>query len=176
MRGGRVSGLLLAMVVAAASPALGQDQAGIAVGDQLAGLVVHDLDGADRDLGAVFGRRPVLIEFWATWCTSCAAMLPKLKAAHETFGDAVDFIGINVTVGDSKQRVRDYIRREHPPFEVLYDDAGTAASAWDPPATSFIVIADRSGRVIYTGLGGNQNVTAALQQASGRQHQQEGTE
>ncbi len=161
--------LLLGLLAAAAvAPLSAQDEAGIAVGDTLAPLVVHDLDGQDVDLGTIIGKRPVLIEFWASWCTSCAAMLPHLKEAHRQFGDKVTFLGINVTVGDSRDKVRQYVAREHPPFRVLYDDAGTAAGAWDPPATSFIVIADRAGRVLYTGVGGTQNITPALQQASGR--------
>ena len=148
--------------------ARGQDEAGIAVGDTLSPLVIHDLDGKDVDLGSIIGQKPVLIEFWASWCTSCAAMLPRLKAVHREFGDDVAFVGINVTVGDSQEKARQYVADEAPPFMVLYDDAGTAAAAWDPPATSFIIIADRTGQVVYTGVGGTQNLTPALKAASGR--------
>lgn len=161
---------LLAVLAVLAVPSLAQaqDEAGIAVGDTLAPLVIHDLDGKDVDLAAIIGRKPVLIEFWASWCTSCAAMLPRLKAAHQEFGDDVAFVGINVTVGDSREKARQYVAREAPPFLVLYDDAGTAAGAWDPPATSFIIIADRAGQVVYTGVGGTQNLTPALEAASSR--------
>lgn len=162
--------LLLALFALLALPnlAAAQDDAGVAVGDTLAPLVIHDLDGKDVDLASLIGRKPVLIEFWASWCTSCAAMLPRLKAAHREFGNDVAFIGINVTVGDSREKARQYVERETPPFQVLYDDAGTAAGAWDPPATSFIIIADRAGQVVYTGVGGTQNLTPALEAASGR--------
>ncbi|HET8762076.1 MAG TPA: TlpA disulfide reductase family protein [Gemmatimonadales bacterium] len=161
---------LLALLALLALPnlAAAQDDAGVAVGDTLAPLVIHDLDGKDVNLASIIGRKPVLIEFWASWCTSCAAMLPRLKAAHQEFGDDVTFVGINVTVGDSREKARQYVEREAPPFQVLYDDAGTAAGAWDPPATSFIIIADRAGQVVYTGVGGTQNLTPALEAASGR--------
>lgn len=164
------AGVLLALLVLLARPgaARAQDDAGIAVGDRLAPLVIHDLDGKDVNLGSIIGQKPVLLEFWASWCTSCAAMLPHLKAAHREFGDDVAFVGINVTVGDSREKARQYVEREAPPFMVLYDDAGTAAAAWDPPATSFIIIADRTGRVVYTGVGGTQNLTPALEAARSR--------
>lgn len=168
MRKPRLILLALLAVLAVPSLAQAQDEAGIAVGDTLAPLVIHDLDGKDVDLAAIIGRKPVLIEFWASWCTSCAAMLPRLKAAHQEFGDDVAFVGINVTVGDSREKARQYVAREAPPFLVLYDDAGTAAGAWDPPATSFIIIADRAGQVVYTGVGGTQNLTPALEAASSR--------
>lgn len=160
---------LLVLLVLLALPASvrAQDEAGVAVGDQITGVVVHDLDGNDVDLGTIIGHQPVLIEFWASWCTSCAAMLPHLREAARRFGDDVVFLGVNVTVGDSRERVRQYVAREAPPFRVLYDDAGTLTGAWDPPATSFIVIADRGGRVVYTGVGGTQHLTAALEAARG---------
>ena len=164
------AGVLLTLLALLVLPgvARGQDEAGIAVGDTLSPLVIHDLDGKDVDLGSIIGQKPVLIEFWASWCTSCAAMLPRLKAVHREFGDDVAFVGINVTVGDSREKARQYVVDEAPPFMVLYDDAGTAAAAWDPPATSFIIIADRTGQVVYTGVGGTQNLTPALKAASGR--------
>jgi hypothetical protein len=59
--------------------------------------------------------------------------------------------------------------KEHaPPFLTLYDEAGEGARAYDPPATSFIVIADRSGRIVYTGAGGTQNLEPALLAVTGR--------
>lgn len=161
-----VSGLAILLVVATAPAARAQDEAGIAVGDTLAPLVIHDLDGKDFSLGSLIGKRPVLLEFWATWCTSCAAMLPRLKEAAARYGRDVAFVGINVTIGDSREAVRRYLAEKQPPFQVLFDDAGVAAAAWDPPATSFIVIADRTGKVIYTGVGGTQNIKPALAEAA----------
>jgi predicted transcriptional regulator len=51
---------------------------------------------------------------------------------------------------------------------VLYDEEGVAARAYDPPATSYIVIMDAEGRVVYTGSGGQQNLEPALRQVTGR--------
>ena len=161
-----VAGLLVLLGMGAAGPARAQNEAGIAVGDTLAPLVIHDLDGKDFSLGSLIGKRPVLLEFWATWCTSCAAMLPRLKEAAARYGRDVAFVGINVTIGDSREAVRRYLAEKQPPFKALYDDAGAAAAAWDPPATSFIVIADRTGKVIYTGVGGTQNIEPALAEAA----------
>jgi thiol-disulfide isomerase/thioredoxin len=116
----------------------------------------------------VIGRKPMLLEFWATWCTSCQAMMPRLAAMREQFGDAVDFYGVNVTISETREGVREYVRKHAPPFETLYDEEGVAARAYDPPATSYIVIADASGKVVYTGSGGQQNLEPALRQVTGR--------
>jgi thiol-disulfide isomerase/thioredoxin len=172
MRLSRVSSVLASMSLAAAlagapAPCVAQEE-GIATGVQAPAVVVKDLDGNPRDLGAVIGRKPMLLEFWATWCTSCQAMMPRLAAMREQFGDAVDFYGVNVTISETREGVREYVRKHAPPFETLYDEEGVAARAYDPPATSYIVIADASGKVVYTGSGGQQNLEPALRQVTGR--------
>ena len=145
-----------------------QSEAGPQVGDLAPAVVVSDLDGRAVNLGEVLGKQPVLLEFWATWCTSCAAMLPKLQAAASTFGNDVVFWGINVTISETRAGVLEYVAQHAPPFRVLYDSAGTAARAYDPPATSYIVIVDRSGRIAYTGVGGTQQIENALRKVTAR--------
>jgi hypothetical protein len=45
---------------------------------------------------------------------------------------------------------------------VLWDGAGNAVRAFDAPATSYVVILDRQGKVAYTGVGPDQDLEAAL--------------
>lgn len=169
----RVSSVLASVVVtlatmaAAALPAAAQEE-GIEIGAQAPAVVVMDLDGEPRDLGAILGRKPVLLEFWATWCTSCQAMMPTLRTMRDEFGDAVEFYGVNVTISETRDGVREYVKEHAPPFETLYDEEGVAARAYDPPATSYIVITDAAGKVVYTGSGGQQNLEPALRQVTGR--------
>ena len=47
----------------------------------------------------------------------------------------------------------------------LWDVKGEATGKWDVPATSYVVVLDRSGKVVYTGVGGNQNLEAAIRKA-----------
>jgi gamma-glutamyltranspeptidase len=84
------------------------------------------------------------------------------------FGDQVEFVGVNVTVSETRAGVDAYVREHGVPFRTLYDEQGIAARAYNPPATSYIVIVDRSGKVVYTGAGGTQNLEPALRQVTGR--------
>jgi thiol-disulfide isomerase/thioredoxin len=143
-------------------------EAGIAVGERAPAVVVKDLDGRPVDLGAYLGRKPVLLEFWATWCEVCEALLPRVRAAHEAFGDRVEFFGVNVTVNQTPERVRQYLASHRPPFRTLYDEAGDATRGYQAPTTSFIVIVDRAGKVAYTGTGESQDLTAALRAVTAR--------
>ena len=84
---------------------------------------------------------------------------------QKTFGDRVELFGINVTVNDSKERIRRYLAEHHPPFRVLFDDRGVGTRAYDVPATSFVVVVDPSGKVVYTGSGEDQDLVAAVRRA-----------
>jgi thiol-disulfide isomerase/thioredoxin len=127
---------------------------------------VNDLEGKPVDLGQYIGKRPVFLEFWATWCEQCEALLPRLRAAQATYGSQVEFIGVNVTVNQSPERVRKYLQTHQPGFLPLYDDQGTSIRAFQVPATSYVVILDRAGKVVYTGTGGSQQFDGVLRQVT----------
>jgi len=138
------------------------------VGDRAPVLAVHDLDGKPVDLGQWIGKQPVFLQFWATWCTSCAALEPAVRAAKATYGTEVEFIGVNITVADPRDSVRAWVARENPPWMVLYDDEGASQRAYDVAETSYVVIIDRSGRIVYTGVGGKQSFGTALRRATAK--------
>ena len=136
------------------------------VGDKAPAVVVNDLAGKPVDLDQFLGRRPVFLEFWATWCESCKALLPRVTAAIAAYGDKVEFIGVNVTVNQTREAVRAYLAQHQLRFRPLYDDEGASVRAYQVPATSYVVIADRSGKIVYTGLGGTQSFDRALRDVS----------
>jgi thiol-disulfide isomerase/thioredoxin len=157
--------VLSVLSVLTVHPLAAQFDAGIPVGSKAPAVTINDLDGKPVDLGAIYGKKPVLLEFWATWCSICRALLPELDKVHKAYGDQVELLGVNVTVNDSKTRIRRYLEEHHPPFRVLFDDKGVGARAFDVPATSFIVVVDRAGRVVYTGSGEDQDLVGAVRRA-----------
>lgn len=156
--------LVAALVFAAvplASPVWAQES-GIAVGADAPVVTVRDLDGKAVDLGQYIGKKPVFLEFWATWCELCEELLPQVRAAKADYGNQVEFFGVNVTVNQSRDRVRRYLEKHRPPFRTLYDDEGVSTRAYQAPATSYVVIVDRSGKIAYTGSGGTQDFNTVL--------------
>jgi cytochrome c biogenesis protein CcmG, thiol:disulfide interchange protein DsbE len=137
-------------------------ESGLALGSRAPAVVVKDLDGVPVDLARYIGTRPVLLEFWATRCEVCQALLPTVRAARQEFGDRVEFFGVNVTVNQTRERVRKYVAAEQPPFRTLYDEDGVSTRAYEAPTTSYIVIVDRNGKVAYTGTGATQDLVTAL--------------
>jgi thiol-disulfide isomerase/thioredoxin len=155
---------LIAAGIVFAAPAFAQDL-GIEVGSTAPAVVVQSLDGKSVNLGQYIGKTPMLIEFWATWCPNCRELMPTLLDAQKKYGQKVKFVNLAVAINQSPEKVRRFLAAHPLPHETLYDLDGKAAEAFDAPATSYVVVLDKSGKVVYTGLGGKQDLDAALQKA-----------
>ena len=160
-------GVLIGLLVGTAASRLAAQDAGIRIGKPAPAVSVPDLDGRPVDLGQYIGKRPVLLEFWATWCPICESLLPRMQAMHQKYGSRVAFLGINVAVNQTRDRVRRYMASHPLPFQVLYDEDGVSTRAFEAPQTSYIVIIDSSGRVAYTGVGSEQRFEEALHRVIG---------
>ena len=158
--------LLLVLAISLLTPAaLPAQELGIPVGTRPPAAVVESLDGKPVDLGRWVGKTPVLIEFWATWCSSCKELEPAMVAAQKKYGTRVKFLAVAVSVNQSPALVRRYATKHALPAEVLFDRAGSATDAYDVPATSYVVVLDRTGKVVYTGQGGDQDLEKAVRKA-----------
>jgi len=163
-RGAWGVGLLLALLVPSLAVAQ-EDVVGIPVGQTPPAVTIQDLDGNAVDLARWVGKRPVLVEFWATWCPICAELLPKIETAHKKYGDRVDFLVVAVAVNENPNTVRRHLTRHPMPFTFLWDVNGNATRAFQAPATSYVAVLDATGMVVYTGVGADQDIEAALERA-----------
>jgi len=163
-----VVSVLMAASLAIAQPVSAQDdEVGIALGARPPAAQVQDLDGHAVDLGTAIGKKPVLLEFWATWCPRCEALVPKMEAARARYGSQVSFVAIAVAVGQTPAAVKRHLTRHPIPFRVFWDADGNAVRAFQAPATSFVVVLDGEGKVVYTGIGEEQDVEAAVRRVVG---------
>jgi thiol-disulfide isomerase/thioredoxin len=143
-------------------------ETGLPVGSKApASVAVETLDGKPFDLGQYIGKTPVLLEFWATWCPNCKQLEPAMLEASKKYGDKIKLVAVAVSVNQSPQRVKLHVEKHGMPMEVYYDRKGNAADVFDAAATSYIIAIDKSGTVVYTGLGGTQNIDAAIRKALG---------
>jgi thiol-disulfide isomerase/thioredoxin len=147
-----------------ALPARAQDL-GIAVGSTAPSVKVQSLDGKPVDLGQYIGKTPMLIEFWATWCPNCRELMPTLLDAEKKYGQKVKYVALAVAINQSPERVWRFLAAHPMPHDTFNDVEANAAGAFDAPATSYVVVLDKSGRVVYTGLGGKQDLDAAIRKA-----------
>jgi thiol-disulfide isomerase/thioredoxin len=115
-------------------------------------FAVRTLDGRTLRLDELRGR-PVILDFWATWCAPCRASMPHLSTMQGRYGTrGLVIVGLSVDDGPP-QEVRRFAERLHLRFPVamasegLLDDYGPIRSI---PTTIFI---DRRGRVVRRVVG-----------------------
>ena len=160
--------ILIAIAIVGPQPAAAQEQIGIAVGATPDAVTLEDLDGNSVSLADYIGKKPVLLEFWATWCPLCQALEPRMEAAFAEYGEEVEFLIVAVAVNQTRRRVGRHVAEHEMPGRILWDGEGAAVRAFMAPSTSYVVVLDAGGKVAYTGLGDDQDLDAAIAKALGR--------
>jgi len=86
-------------------------------------FTVKTLDGKSVDLNTLLGEgKPVLIDFWATWCGPCRMVIPHLSELHRKYGkDGLVVIGLNLedSRGES-QAVRNFVKRYRMDYQNVF--------------------------------------------------------
>jgi thiol-disulfide isomerase/thioredoxin len=94
---------------------------------------------------------PVLVNFWATWCTPCVQEMPMLEGAHRRFGSKVQFIGIDRQ--DYRPDALAFVQRTHVTYPSAYDPDGTLDGSYRLRGMPTSVFIDAQGRVVQRVTG-----------------------
>lgn len=128
-----------------------------------------DLSGKKVSL-ADFKGHPVLITFWATWCTACQAELPELQRIRDRYqSTGLSILAVNYRE-TNHDRMSAYLAGLHVNLETVIDPEGTIASAYGVDIGLPIdVLLDRKGTVlrILIGTVPNAALAAAVAQVAG---------
>ncbi|MFF2157921.1 TlpA family protein disulfide reductase [Paenibacillus chitinolyticus] len=105
-----------------------------------------DLDGKPYQVGGARDK-PLILNFWASWCGPCKMEVPDLIDLQAKYGDKVDLVAINVTSQDDEQKARAFAKEYGINFPVLLDQPGKVSESFKFLAipTSFLV--DKNGVV-----------------------------
>lgn len=113
-------------------------------------FTVYDKDGNAVKFSDRVGEKPVIINFWATWCGPCKSEMPHFEKAYNEYRDKIDFMMINPTdgVNDTEKAVEEFLADTGYTFPVYYDtesDAGITYGITGFPMTFFI---DKDGYLL----------------------------
>ncbi|MDA0311975.1 MAG: TlpA disulfide reductase family protein [Gemmatimonadetes bacterium] len=160
--------LWVALPVAASAQAAGEGSVSLAYGTMGPGAEVEDLEGNKVDVIDYVKGKPALLEFWATWCEQCEALQPQMDRIQAEYGDQINVIAVAVGVSQSVRRVKRHLEDHDPGYPYLWDARGAAVRAYNATTTSIVVMLDASGKVVYTGVGTEQKLVAAVERLLGR--------
>jgi cytochrome c biogenesis protein CcmG/thiol:disulfide interchange protein DsbE len=110
-------------------------QVGERVPDFTAELLAGDGTLALSDLRG----RPVVINFWASWCGPCEDEAPLFKRAHETYGDRIAFLGVDIK--DARPDALEFVARHGLDFPSVRDETQVIYAAYGltgQPETFFV--------------------------------------
>lgn len=117
-------------------------------------FTVYDMEGEAVKLSDFRGK-PVLVNFWATWCGPCKMEMPSFEALYAEYGDRVEFMMVNLTDGSQETRttVRKYLAETGYSFPVYLDTTTQAAYAYGVYSIPMSVFVDANGEIIHTQIG-----------------------
>jgi cytochrome c biogenesis protein CcmG, thiol:disulfide interchange protein DsbE len=105
------------------------------------------LDGRGRiDLASLRGKKPVVLDFWASWCTPCIQESKRLEAAMKKYGDRVAFIGVDTK--DYSGDARSWQRQHGITYPSVHDGGGKVLAKWGGLPIPRIFFVARSGKVV----------------------------
>ena len=112
-------------------------------------FTLKDMNGVDVKL-ASFKGKPIIVNFWATWCGPCRAEIPSLVELQTQYGaEGKDVVILGISVDDPIEKLKPYAAQMKMNYPVLVgngrDDVQDAfGPLWGIPVTVFI---DREGRI-----------------------------
>lgn len=111
--------------------------------------------GGNRVSTADLSGKPVILNFWATWCPPCRSELPAFDKLYRQYGNEVSFMMIDLTDGyrETVEGVKKFISENGYTFPVYYDTEGSAAEAYNVSSIPFTVAVGRNGNIVGTHLG-----------------------
>ena len=112
-----------------------------------------DVDGDKHRLSDYRGK-PLIINFWATWCPPCREEMPSMNRAWHKVKDTVSMLAINV--GEDEDTIFIFSADYPIDFPVLLDSSGAVIREWPVKGLPTTFVLDREGNIRYTAVGARE--------------------
>ena len=152
---GRAPAAVSAIAVgpAAAAADAGTPSAPRSIPTTLPAFTLQDREGVPRTL-AHWSGRPLLVNFWATWCAPCRREIPLLmRLRKEHAADGLEVVGIAVDFREDVLKYAAGMGIDYPLLIGEQDGLDAAAAFGLDPVLPFSVFADREGRIVAVRVG-----------------------
>lgn len=140
------------------------------VGQKLVGqpgpaATLTSIDGQRIDLASLYGKQPVYLKFWATWCVPCRQQSPGFEKIYQQYGKRIAVVAVNTGFSETDAAVRAFRVQYGLHMPVVIDD-GTLGGQLDLRVTPQHVVIDADGRIIHVGHLDDQALHDALERVA----------
>ncbi len=112
-------------------------------------FTVLNYDGKEIQLSEYLGK-PIIINFWATWCPYCVAEMGLFNDMYEKYGEEIQFLMINSTDDqrETMEKAKAYVEEEGFTFPVFFDTMGEATYAYEANSLPTSVFINKDGFIV----------------------------
>ena len=109
---------------------------------------LEKLGGGTIALADYRGVKPVILDFWTTWCPNCRRDMPRQNEWYKKYKDQIEVIGIDMQ--EDPTTVAAFIRELDIEYPIALDSQGSAVRAYGVTYTNYHVLIDKEGNVVKT--------------------------
>ena len=112
-------------------------------------FTVVDINGNEVKLSDMRGK-PVVVNFWASWCPPCKAEMPDFESVYKKYGDNVVFMMVNMTDGyqETLSKAKAHISQNGYTFPVYFDTMSSAAYSYNITSIPATYLIDDKGNLV----------------------------
>jgi peroxiredoxin len=121
------------------------------IGQEAPGFILNDLAGKKISLESFIGR-PVLLNFWATWCPYCRKERSHLNDLHRKYKDK-GLVILSISTDRSLNKLQQYMEKTPADFIVLSDSEGSVSSSYNIMGLPSSLLIDRQGIIKFKFTG-----------------------
>lgn len=120
------------------------------------------LDGKHIELASFYGKKPVYLKFWATWCVPCREQMPGFEKIYEKYKDRIEVVAVNTGFSETVADVAAYRTKHGLHMPIVIDD-GSLGRKLNLRVTPQHVLIGTDGRIEYVGHLADRQLDAALE-------------
>ena len=116
-------------------------------------FTVKTMAGKEVPFKTLSPGKPVLVDFWATWCAPCVTAMPELQKLHQRHA-AKGFSVVGISIDEEHQAAKKFAEKKKLAYPVYLDATATPAwSVFHVRAVPAMFLIDSQGRIVQQWLG-----------------------